>query len=540
MVGLTLLLCASCARIQPPPGGPPDAEAPRARVLEPNPGTLHLAGRQHFILRFDEYMDRASVRASLSLNPRPEGELRLRWHGRRLSVRPAVDLPADRTYTLELGTGARDLAGNHLAAPLRLPFATGARLDTLSLDLWVQDRRSEGNCEVWLWPLDGTPARRFGLAPWRSSPDEGGHVLFQGLPEGEWLALAVEDQDHNGWWDPGLERAGLPSRRLCAPDTARGLPALLRLETGLFVDSLSLEGGQFLDRERVQFSGRLEPPALAAWPDSLRRGPAADSLRLSLLDLVDTAGRRPAMAGLAPGEGGWRLLLAEEADSLPHVLSFRDGRDSLRLRPPPGPFTAPLVDVASLAQAWSGGVLRVEATHAVTARADLARQVAGADTLATVLERLGACAVTLRPARPGGALLLQKGLLCAGARCWPDTLLTLAVPAAPLATATGGLQWRWDRSPRERGWLLVVRRGELSRAVPLAYAGSLEDLPAGPATFSLYQDRDGSLAWSPGRLPADGRAWEPAEPFLALPDTVEILPGWIQGDVLFHLPEWIP
>jgi len=534
-----LLLAAGCARIQPPPGGPPDRQAPRARFLEPAPGALNLGGRPDFILHFDEYMDRASVRAALSLNPRPEGGLELHWAGRRLRVRPARPLPPDRSWTLELGTGARDLADNPLAAPLRLPFASGPLLDTLRLRLWVGDRRAAGAAELWLWPLREAPRRRFGQAPWRSSPDERGEVLFQGLPAGDWLALAVEDLNHDGWWDPQRERAGLPSRILSAPDTLAGLPALLRLAE-LWCDTLSLEGGQFLDRRRVQFAAHLEPRALAAWPDSLRRGPAADSLRLSLLELVDAAGRRPPLVGLARDGEGWRLLLAQPADSLPHLLRLADGSDSLRLRPPGAPFAGPLVDNARLSQGWSAGRLRVMTALAAERGDGRARQILGGDTLVTALERTAADAWLLAPPRPGGALLLEKDLLRAGAHVWPDTLLKLTVPAAPAATAAGGLQWRWDRLPREEGWRLVVRRGEAARELALGREQTLDGLPAGPATFELYQDRDGSRGWTAGRLP-DGRGrWMPAEPWLAMPDTVEILPGWVQGELVLHLPEWIP
>ncbi len=533
---LTVGLVLGCARIQPPPGEAPDADAPQVRVLSPAPGSRGVPGDQRFHLLFNEYVDRATVRSALSLNPRPEGELELDWRGRHLWIRPDKPLAAGRTWTLELGTGLRDLAGNHLPSPLRIPFSTGEELDTLSLELRVEEAGHDGLTQVWLWPLADSPRRAFGRAPWRSSPDEQGRVRFEGLPAGRWLALAVEDLDRNGWWDPRSERAGLPSRTLLAPDSLARLPVLLRLTKDLWTDSLSLDGGQFLDRERVEFRGWLEAPALADWADSLRDSHAADSLRLELLELLDSTGRRLPLAGLAPQEQAWRLYLAEPADSLPHALRLRDGSDSLSLRPPAGPLTEALVNPQALAQGWGAGRLTLRSGHAVLPDATRVRQVVEQDTLAVRVLRRAADRLELVPAREGGQLRFERGFLTRSAQVWPDSLFSLPVPTAPAdPPRTGGLQWNWNRAPLEVGWRLVIRGGA-ERESTAGLEQTLDRLPVGPVHFALYQDRDGSGAWSPGRLVP----YQPAEPWQALADTVDVLPGWIQGGIVFQLPEWIP
>ncbi|MDP2360194.1 MAG: Ig-like domain-containing protein [bacterium] len=533
-IGLVLLL-VGCARIQPPPGGPPDTQPPTLRLDRLKPGATQVEARPDFVFHFSEYMDRASVRSALSLNPRPEGELELDWRGRRLRVRPSRPLPPDRTWTLELGTAARDLAGNHLPSPLRIPFSTGAKLDTLFLMLEVTPPDGGGRAELWLWPAEERPSRRFTRAPWRSSPDERGRVLFQGLPPGAWFALAVEDLNRDGWWDPDRERAALPSRALAVPDTLAGQPVLFRLGTLAGPDTLSLLGGHFLDRERIQFRAWLEAPALAGWADSLRRGPAADSLRLDLLRLTCESGRQVPLSGLKAAPEGWLLFLAEEADSLPHHLALVDGRDTLQLRPPPAAFRESLIDPGGLGQAWRQGVLTLEARHAVSCRPEGAWQRSGEDSLGVAVHRRSASTLELGPVREGGQLWVERGFLSAGPHVWPDSLLVLPVPAAAPPRASGGVQWSWNRGPRDSSWRLVLRHAEGDRDLPIAYGGSADQLPAGRLLFALYDDRDGSRSWSPGRL--DGL---PAEPWVVLADTVEVLPGWIQGDIQLHLPEWIP
>jgi hypothetical protein len=533
-----ILLASGCARMAPPPGRPADQEPPRVDLREPAAGSTGLAGRPVFQVEFSEYVDRASVRAALSLNPRPDGELQLSWRGRTLRIRPEFPLPADRTWTLELGTGVKDMAGNPLSQPLRIPFSTGPALDSLGFDLQMAEAGRAGLVQVWLWPLEQAPRRSFGRAPWRSSPDADGRVRFQGLPTGSWLALAVEDLNRDGWWNPATERAALPSRALDAPDSGGPAPLLLRLSEKLWTDSLSLQGGQFVDRERLDLRAWLEPESLAGLPDSLRRGRRADSLRLAEVRLETVAGTPVPLAGLARRDGNWRLFLAGPADSVEHVLRLGTGGDSLRVRAPGGPRTEDLVDRRQLAGGWKAGRLRLATSTVAVADASRVRQVLEEDTLAVDLLQPAYDQWEMVPRRPGGQLLVEAGLLAAAGGAWPDTLLVLPVPADVPAAAgpRGGLQGRWDRLPRHGSWRLVVRAKDQQRNLPLLEELALDDLPEGPATFALFLDRDGSGDWGPGSL----RPPLPAEPWLALPDTVHILPGWIQGGLTFTLPEWIP
>jgi len=325
---------------------------------------------------------------------------------------------------------------------------------------------------------------------------------------------------------------------LAAPDSGGAEPLLLRLSGALWTDTLSLQGGQFLDRERLDLRAWLEPEQLATLPDSLREGWPADSLRAARLGLARLDGTPVPIAGLARREGGWRIFLPGPADSVEHVLRLVEGGDSLRLRPPGGSRTESLVDRRQLAAGWQEGRLRLATATVAQADASRVRQVMDGDTLLVDLRRQGADLWELVPRRPGGHLVLEKGLLVAGGESWPDTLLSLPVPvAAPTAPSVGGgLQGGWDRQPRDAGWRLVVRCGDQERQLPLRQEFSLDALPEGPATFALYLDSDGSGDWTPGRL----RPLEPAEPWQALPDTVRVLAGWVQGGLTFTLPEWIP
>ena len=540
LLPLLALLAAGCARIAMPPGLPPDREAPLARVVEPAPGSTGLPARPVVEIQFNEYMDRASVGRALIFNPRWDGRLESDWSGRTLRLRPDRDLPAGRTWTLELGSAARDLAGNGLDTPLLVPFSTGTALDTLQLVLRATEAvgRGRDGVEFWLWPVQERPQRRFGQAPWRCTPDSTGMAVVKGLGAGPWFAMAVRDESKDGWWQPGLEEAALCSRLLATPDTMGRDPSLFRLSRLAGPDTLSLQSARFLNREQVQFNGWLDAPGLLDWTDSLRLSPAADSVRMALLELVDSRGKHLPLADLHKEEQGWVLGLERPADSLAHVLRFRFGGDSLVLSPPLSAFSGALVDAQALARQWNAGSRDI--LSRLPARHDAARLrlLKNGDTLAVAVRPVSATRFQIPADTQGGLLLVDRAFLTAGERVWPDSLIRLMVPAAPAskgAGADGGVQWKAPRLPQGSGWMLVLEGDEARRVLPFTREGLAEALRPGHWTFSLFQDRDGDGQWSPGLL---GR--RPAEPWLQLPASVDVLPGWIQSEVPVKLPEWLP
>lgn len=541
LIPALVLLLAGCARIALPPGLPPDREAPMARVLKPSAGEVALPARPVVEIEFSEYMDRASVGRALIFNPRWEGRLEGDWRGRSLRLRPDKALPLGRTWTLELGSGAKDLAGNGLAKPLVLPFSTGSTLDTLHLVLRATSAtgRSRDGLEFWLWPGQERPRRLFGQAPWRCTPDSTGMAVAKGLGVGPWFVLAVRDGNRDGWWQPGLEDAALCSRVLATPDTLGREPALFQLSRLDGPDTLSLESARFLNRQQIQLNGWLEPPALLDWPDSLRNSPAADSVRLALLEVMDPQGRVRPLGELRREEQGWLLNLDSPADSVAHRLRFRFGGDSLELGAPLSPFEGPLVDVQALGRQWSTGSRSITSTLPARVNAGKLRLLQGVDTLAVAVKAVSPSRFELPKGTQGGVLLVERAFLQAGARVWPDSLLRLMVPVADMESAPmgveGGLQWKAPRLPAGKGWMLVLQGETGSRTMPFAREGLVEGMRPGSWTFSLFQDRDGNGRWSPGLL---GK--RPAEPWVQLPGSVQVLPGWIQSECPISLPEWLP
>jgi hypothetical protein len=529
-----LLLAAGCARIEAPPGGPPDEIPPRILRVEPAAGSLNQPPDLRIDIVFDEYVDRASTEADIVFTPRPPGALKTSWAGRRLRIRFEEPLPPDRSWLLELGTGCRDLAGNRLPAPLRLPFATGPVLDSLELAGRVHDLEQGRWAEIWAWPAEDWPARTWADPPRRTRPDLEGRFRMLGLDTRPWRLLAVSDDDRDGRWRPFAEAAGLAS---WDGQPGSGIELGLRLGRELFLDSLVLRRARFLDPWTLALDGRLEPSILAGLDGAGRASPAGDSLRLTVLALETATGYPLRLAGLEPAEGGWRLALGEAADSLEYRLLLHSAPDTLRIPPPASLRPGPLLDPAPILEPGEPGpVLAV--LRALSALQGEARQLVEGDTLPLPARRLSPFRVGFEPTRPGGRAQLPAGWLrFVGDAAWPDSLVELALPRPAAPAPTGALEWRVDRLPADTRWRLLLQAAQgLEFQAPLEAGGRLDGLPEGPLRLVLYQDRNRNQRWDPGSL----SPWQPAEAWLPLPDSLEVIAGWTVGGLELRLPSEIP
>lgn len=533
-LALGALLAAGCARIQAPPGGPPDTVPPRVVSARPAPGSLDQPGDVRIELLFDEYVDRTSTVSDLVFNPSPPGHLRTSWRGRRLVVRFDEDLPTDTSWLLELGTGCRDLSGNRMSAPFRLPFSTGSELDTLEVSGTIHGLAAGDWAELWAWPSDQWPSRAWVDPPRRTRPDSDGRFRLLGLDDRGWRLLAVLDANRDGRWTPNSERAALAST-----DGRPGArqPISLRIGPDLLLDSLRLGRGQFVDPWSLALEARLDAPALLGLSALERRSPAGDSLRLAPLRLERMDGVDVPLLGLRPEAGGWLLALGEAADSVGHRLLLPAIGDTLLVRPPAS-LTEPPVPGENPTFAREEGRIVLQVDRALLALDGEPRQALDGDTLPLPATLLSPFRVAVQPGRPGGRALLPSGWLrLAGDLAWPDSLVAKSLPGPVAERVVGALEWSFDREPYDPLWRLVWTDGAgAERETQLLREGRLDGLAEGPARLAFYQDRNRNGQWDPGLL----APWQAAELWIALPDTFDVVAGWTVGGIELSLPVEIP
>lgn len=110
---------------------PVDSIKPSVIAATPAPAATGVSLSTAVSVTFSEAMDQAAVNAAVSLSPSASGIVTWDQSG-TLRTLQAKGLSANTQYTLTVGVGAKDLAGNALAAPYVLTFTTGAAPDLLA------------------------------------------------------------------------------------------------------------------------------------------------------------------------------------------------------------------------------------------------------------------------------------------------------------------------------------------------------------------------------------------------------------------------
>lgn len=139
----------------------PDTTPPTIITVSPVDGSLRVPLSSPLSITFSEAMDQASVEAAFSGNPAlPAGTFS--WTGNTMTFTPGTAMGEFTPYTITVGTGAKDLEGNSLAAPLTFSWKTALLHRIISLTSAFGDNpTSNGGIfpsadgeYIWWW--DGT------------------------------------------------------------------------------------------------------------------------------------------------------------------------------------------------------------------------------------------------------------------------------------------------------------------------------------------------------------------------------------------------
>ncbi|HJR17342.1 MAG TPA: Ig-like domain-containing protein [Gemmatimonadales bacterium] len=302
----------ACARIEPPPGGPPDPEPPR--LVATRPDSFQRLTRFNGVaeFQFDEVVSEGGspnrgegtggLEKLVILSPStqvPEVD----WRRSRITVRPREGWQANRVYRVELLPGVTDLRSNRSDAGAVITFSTGApRPQTILtgqvLD-WSTSRPAPGALVIASLLPDSLPYR--GVA------DSNGRFSLGPLPQGNYNVSGVLDQDGDHSQDPreAYGSARVPSGKGSAGELWAFVHDTTppRIQTVTADDSLkaTITFSQKLDpRQRLgtkDVTLRLLPDSTAVPVSSILPQPVDDSLYAAKTPVVrDSA---PALDSLA-------------------------------------------------------------------------------------------------------------------------------------------------------------------------------------------------------------------------------------------------
>jgi hypothetical protein len=342
----------ACARIEPPPGGPPDAVPPR--VLATVPESLAVLpgfdGTVEF--RFGEVVSEGSTpndgRGTGDLERlillSPDSQVpHVAWRRTRITVRPRDGWRPNTVYRVELLPGLLDLRRNRADSGRVVTFTTGAPLPTAALAGRIGD-----------WTTGRAAARALVEAvllpdslSYRAVADSTGRFRIAPLPAGDYLLLGVVDQNNDRRrqlresWDSLRVTTGdtVPAHVWAFPRDSAGP----RIQAVAPRDSLTatVTFTQYLDPAQ-----RLDTAAVRVLllPDST---PVAVQSLLRRAEHDSVYAPRPAVDSLAA------------APVTPLVPAIRDSAPGAPRRAAPAPAAAPQPDGFARAALQKELVLRV-------------------------------------------------------------------------------------------------------------------------------------------------------------------------------------
>ena len=249
----------ACARIEPPPGGPPDAEPPRLIATRPDSFARLTPFRGVAEFQFDEVVSEGGapnrgegtggLERLVILSPSnrvPE----VRWRRNRITVRPREGWRPNRVYRVELLPGVTDLRNNRAEEGSVLTFSTGAARPQTMLQGevmdWSTSRPAPGALVIAALLPDSLPYR--GVA------DSSGRFSLGPLPQGDYIVSGVLDENTDHRQDP---REAYATTRI-----ARGKSAVGELWTFVHDTSAPRIGTIAVDdsvKATVTFTQKLDP-----------------------------------------------------------------------------------------------------------------------------------------------------------------------------------------------------------------------------------------------------------------------------------------
>lgn len=321
-------LCAACANILPPPGGPPDTAPPQLVSISPESLAVLPAFDGDVEFRFSEVVAEGAagqgdalgeLERLVILSP-ARGVPEIRWRRNRITVRPRGGWLPNRVYRVQLLPGVADLRNNRSQAATAggvVTFTTGAPVPTATLRGavfdWTTGRPAVGALVEAVLLEDSLP--------YRIVTDSAGRFALGPVPTATYDVFGIIDQDRDLARDP---REAFDSVRVAAGADSIRLWTFPRDTTPPRIRDITV-------RDSVTATVTFTSPLLPAQ--------VIDTASVALMRLPDST-RVPvvSLAPLAPGDTaptvlpGMRAALSERLVLRAYTPWIPGTRYALRVR----------------------------------------------------------------------------------------------------------------------------------------------------------------------------------------------------------------
>ena len=198
------VVATACASMGQPPGAPPRLTPPAIILVSPDSGAVLPTFSGDAVIQFDEVIDEMAqgtggapgtvtgLAKQIVLSP-VAGPVKVSWHRSAIHIKPKEGWKPGRVYHLQLLPGIVDLHRNILKRGETIIFSTGPALPTASLRgialSWVeQHTMPQALIRAVLKP---------DTIAYLTYTDSTGRFRLDGIPPGQYVVYAVNDQNSN-------------------------------------------------------------------------------------------------------------------------------------------------------------------------------------------------------------------------------------------------------------------------------------------------------------------------------------------------------
>ena len=205
ILGISFLVYACANKAQGPTGGPKDVTPPRVMKSTPPNGSLNFKKRQIEIV-FDENVSIEKPNENVIISPPQVKPPDVKSFGNKVMVNFNEDLKDSTTYSVNFGNAIVDLNEKNAIKNYLFSFSTGDHIDTLKISGTVINAED-------LNPISGiivgiyseTDNAIFSKKPFLriGKTDEKGHFSIDNIKSGKYKVFALEDTNHDYYFEPG-------------------------------------------------------------------------------------------------------------------------------------------------------------------------------------------------------------------------------------------------------------------------------------------------------------------------------------------------
>ncbi len=220
-----VLLALGCAKRGYISGGEKDVLPPVVLKTSPKNFSTHFNSKE-IIIDFDEYVKLRDIHKRLIISPplKNAPEITPYTAAKQIKIRFRDTLQPNTTYSLNFGESIEDNNEANKLKAYRYVFSTGSYIDSLSVEGFVKDaldKETQSYISVMLYEVN----QKYGDSViYKVNPRYITNTLdslttfkLENIKEGNYLLVALKDQNNNYRFDPKKEKIGYHSELISVP-----------------------------------------------------------------------------------------------------------------------------------------------------------------------------------------------------------------------------------------------------------------------------------------------------------------------------------